>query len=118
MCTDLTTLKWHRVLGPGLGVFIIVETCLPSYVGFEVFTVVTMKNAVFWDGALCGFTVSQWRLYVPLKHQFIINPHDTTSRKMAFFMVTKLLPSNEGGGGGGPHIERDRGMGRINEVSH
>jgi hypothetical protein len=27
---------------------------LHSYVRFEVFTAVTMKNAVFWDVTLCG----------------------------------------------------------------
>jgi hypothetical protein len=25
-----------------------------SYVGFEVFMAVTMKNAIFWDVTLCG----------------------------------------------------------------
>jgi hypothetical protein len=28
-----------------------------TYVGFEVFTAVTMKNAVFWDVAACGFII-------------------------------------------------------------
>jgi hypothetical protein len=26
--------------------------------GFEVFTVVTVKNAVFWDVASCGFVIT------------------------------------------------------------
>jgi hypothetical protein len=26
----------------------------PHFVGFEVFTAVTMKNAVFWDATACG----------------------------------------------------------------
>jgi hypothetical protein len=29
------------------------------YVGFEVFTALTMKNAVFWDVVLCGFCKNQ-----------------------------------------------------------
>jgi hypothetical protein len=28
------------------------------HVGFEVFTPVTMKNAIFWDVALCGFIIN------------------------------------------------------------
>jgi hypothetical protein len=35
------------------------ETSFKEDVGFEVFTAVTMKNAVFWDMALCGFIINQ-----------------------------------------------------------
>jgi hypothetical protein len=32
---------------------------ISDYLGFEVFTVVTMKNAIFWDVAPCRFCVNQ-----------------------------------------------------------
>jgi hypothetical protein len=30
-----------------------------NFVGFEVFTAVTMKNAVFWDVAPCGYIINR-----------------------------------------------------------
>jgi hypothetical protein len=32
---------------------------MKMYVGFEVFMVVTMKNAIFWDVVLCGFIINR-----------------------------------------------------------
>jgi hypothetical protein len=88
------------------------------HVEFEVLTVATMKNAVFWDVALCGFiinrrfegrcrlhlqgrrhgngeekcqTVTNVSFHIPPKCQFIINPHSATSQKTAHtYMVTKV----------------------------
>jgi hypothetical protein len=59
-------------------------------VRFEVLTAVTMKNAVFWDAALCRYCVNQhfggtWRPYVPPKCRFTQYLHSTTSQKSAFF---------------------------------
>jgi hypothetical protein len=68
-------------------------------VRFEVFTVVTMKNAVFWGVATCGSCKSQHftgtyclhhqgeesqraRNSVPLKHRFLEEPHGMTPRKL------------------------------------
>jgi hypothetical protein len=84
----------------------------------EVFTEVTMKNAVFWDVAQCrscvnrrfggtyrlhlqgrkirerGTSVSRWlqfSRYVPPKRRFTQDLHGTTSQKMALFFVTIVL---------------------------
>jgi hypothetical protein len=89
-----------------------------SFVGFEVFTAATMKNAVFWDvnrrfSGKCGlhiqvrrnnaseekcYTVAnrltvfllprRWRRRVPPKRRFIINPRGATFQKTAFFLLT------------------------------
>jgi hypothetical protein len=81
--------------------------------GFEAFTAVTMKNAVFWDVAQCsscvnrcfggmcrlhiqrrkfcerGTSVSRWlaawRRHVPPKRRFTQDLHGATSQEMAFF---------------------------------
>jgi hypothetical protein len=45
-------------------------------VKFEVFTAVTMKNAVFW---------------VPPKRQFLQGPHSVTSQKTAFLLFISYL---------------------------
>jgi hypothetical protein len=63
---------------------------------FEVFTAVTMKNAVFWDVTLFGSCKNRrfggflpswwWRCYVPPISRFLKEPHDVTSQKTPFFM--------------------------------
>jgi hypothetical protein len=77
--------------------------------GFEIFMAVTMKNAVFWYVALCGFIIHQrfggtYCLHlhgrrnnsneevsdVPPKCRFIINPHGVTSQKTAFFKADRF----------------------------
>jgi hypothetical protein len=77
-----------------------------TYVGFEVFTAVTMKNAVFWDVAPCRSCVKRrlqwpthalssladfipwrWRWYVPPKRRFTQDLYGATSQKTAFFSV-------------------------------
>jgi hypothetical protein len=85
---------------------------------FEVFTAVTMKNAVFWDVALCRSCVNQrfavcchlltlvarsrifllwrWRRYVPPKRWFTQDLHSATSQKTAFFLESEIYTSNEG----------------------
>jgi hypothetical protein len=35
------------------------KTTKEMHVGFEVFTAVTMKNAIFWDVVLCGFIINR-----------------------------------------------------------
>jgi hypothetical protein len=40
-------------------ILVMQENCLSDYVGFEVLTVVTMKNAIFWDVVLCGFIINR-----------------------------------------------------------
>jgi hypothetical protein len=74
-------------------------------VRFEVFTAVTMKNAVFWDMApgcfrlvtqVCShlltlgpcwriFLPRRWRRYVPPKRRFTQYLHGVTSQKTEFF---------------------------------
>jgi hypothetical protein len=69
-----------------------------SVVRFEVFTAVTMKNAVLWDVAPCRCCVNRsfgwtylhlqggrWRWYVPPKRRFTQYLHGATSQKTAFF---------------------------------
>jgi hypothetical protein len=91
-----------------------------TYVGFEVFTAVTMKTAVFWDVALCRSSVNRrfrgtyrlhlqgshlltlvprsrtflpwrWRRYIPPKHRFTQDPHSDTSQKTAVFIFYSCL---------------------------
>jgi hypothetical protein len=57
-----------------------------SLVRFEVFTAVTMKNAVFWDVASCRSCVNR-RLEEP---RFTQDLHGTTSQKTAFFISFHL----------------------------
>jgi hypothetical protein len=80
-----------------------------SYLRFEVFTVLTMKNAVFWDVTPCGScdTASHprrglssistvFKLWFAchicfIKHRFLQEPRGVTSQKMAFFMLSYCL---------------------------
>jgi hypothetical protein len=56
-----------------------------KYVRFEVFTAVTMKNAVFWGVAPC-----RWRRYVPPIRRFNSQDlHGATCQKTAFFSANK-----------------------------
>jgi hypothetical protein len=76
------------------------------FVRFEVFTAVTMKNAVFWDVTPCCSSLNywtawshlltlvprsriflpwRWRGYVPPKRRFRQELHGVTSQKTAFF---------------------------------
>jgi hypothetical protein len=60
-------------------------------VGFDVFTAVTMKNAVFWNVAPCRSCVNRrfggtCSLHHP-KRRFTQNIHGTTSQKTAFFNI-------------------------------
>jgi hypothetical protein len=63
-----------------------------SFVRFEVFTAVTMKNRVFWDVPPCGSCKNRrfggtWRL-------FLQEPHGVTSQKTLFFIVTAVKAPN------------------------
>jgi hypothetical protein len=49
-----------------------------------------MKNAIFWDVTLCG----SLRTDVLLKQWFLQEPHDVTSQKTVFFIVTAMRTSN------------------------
>jgi hypothetical protein len=60
------------------------------YVRFEVFTAATMKNAIFWDVALCRSCVN-WRFRGMLVHtRFTVGP---TSQNLTFFKVF-MYPTN------------------------
>jgi hypothetical protein len=52
-----------------------------TFVKIWVFTVVIMKNAVFWDVTLCGSV----RTDVLEERRFLQEPHGITSQKTAFF---------------------------------
>jgi hypothetical protein len=64
-------------------------------VRFEVFTALTMKNAVFWDMVLCG-SCANWcfggtyRLYL----QIIKNPRDTNFSTVRFELFTAVTMKN------------------------
>jgi hypothetical protein len=76
------------------------------YVIFEVFTALTVKNAVFWDVAPCRYCVIRrfggtchleirsqsflpwrWRQYIPPKHRFIQDVHGAASQKTAWIDI-------------------------------
>jgi hypothetical protein len=59
---------------------IVLSRIMKTFVRIEVFTAVTMKNAVLWDVA-----PRRWRRYVPPKRRFTQELHSTTSQKTAFF---------------------------------
>jgi hypothetical protein len=78
-------------------------------VRLEVFTAVTMKNAVFWDVVPCIYCVNRrfggtyllnlqgrrrWRQCFPPKRRFTQDVHGAISQKMAFFIVTAVKTSN------------------------
>jgi hypothetical protein len=78
----------------------IVHLRTKSHGRIEVFTEVTMKNAIFWDvtprGSLRRFLVTTfpvnrflslwwWRRYVPPKRRFLQEPYGVTSQKMTLF---------------------------------
>jgi hypothetical protein len=50
---------------------------IPYHVGFEVFTAVTMKNAVFWDVAPCGFLMD--RRFGGMCHHSVPGPSELQS---------------------------------------
>jgi hypothetical protein len=54
-----------------------------SCLGFEVFTAVAMKNAVFWD--IAPPLRWRWKCVFPPKRRFIIFVHGATSQKTTFF---------------------------------
>jgi hypothetical protein len=77
-----------------------------SYVRFEVFTALTMKNAVFWDVAPYSSCVNRCfggtyhlhlqggcRRYVPPKRQFTQALHGATSQKNLFFILVIVVPA-------------------------
>jgi hypothetical protein len=81
-----------------------IQNSFPHCVRFEVFTAVTMKNAIFWDVALCRACVNQrfggtYCLHLQgrtireretPKRQSTQHLHDTTSQKTAFFISSPL----------------------------
>jgi hypothetical protein len=97
--------------------FVCFSTVRNTYVNvilvrFEVFTAVTMKNAVFWDVERCRCSINRrsggtfhlhlqgrkrkenirergtrWRRYVHPKRRFIQYLHGATSKKTVFFML-------------------------------
>jgi hypothetical protein len=81
-----------------------------SDVRFEVFTVVTMKNAIFWDVTSCGSCKNQcfrgkyrlchhppwwWRRFVSLKLRFFQESHSITTQKATFFMHTDAVQNSD-----------------------
>jgi hypothetical protein len=59
-----------------------------------------MLNAVFWDLTLTSFLARRflspwwWRRYIPPKRRFLQEPHNVTSQKTPFFIVTAVKTSN------------------------
>jgi hypothetical protein len=54
---DIESMKYAKLLNTEPHKFPIClpgEECVPSYVKFEVFTAVTMQNAVMWQVMTCG----------------------------------------------------------------
>jgi hypothetical protein len=84
-----------------------------QFVRFEVFTAVTMKNAIFWDVAPCCYLLTlvprsqislpcRKRRYVPPKHRFISQDlHSATSQSAAtcsrWFLAFGFLYPEDGG---------------------
>jgi hypothetical protein len=89
-----------------------------TMVRFEIFTEVTMKNAVFWDvepcisclywrfggiyrlsslqpsahagSSLADFLLWRWRQYIPPKRRFTQDLHSTTSQNTAVFIIQMI----------------------------
>jgi hypothetical protein len=53
---------------------------------FEVFTVVAMRNAVFWDVMLCGSCKNR----VPPKRRFLQEPHGVIFQKTEFLRAIRI----------------------------
>jgi hypothetical protein len=62
-------------------------TTIKTRVRFEVFTVMIMKNAVFWDVAPCRSCVDRrfFEKQQPPKRRFIQDLHGATPQKTTFF---------------------------------
>jgi hypothetical protein len=66
-----------------------------NYVRFEVFTAVTMKNAVFWDVALCRSCVNRhfggmYRLHLPGRKIRDLQPPAHAGSSLADFSTRKM----------------------------
>jgi hypothetical protein len=57
-CLSVNLNEWYQYIIANKGPFILSNNIIIHYVGFEVFTAVTMTNAVFWDVAPCGFMIN------------------------------------------------------------